>query len=88
MVDDDIPFDVKRGFVPNQAGKVIDLKGLYCSGWLKTGPIGVLASTMNDAFETAASVVEDHKKNSLNKYNSQNIDELLNKMKQKSWLYI
>ena len=33
--------------------------GLYCSGWLKRGPIGVITTTMNDAFETGKSVVDD-----------------------------
>lgn len=33
--------------------------GLYCSGWVKTGPIGVIQSTMNDAFETADTILND-----------------------------
>ena len=33
--------------------------GLYCSGWVKRGPSGVLATTMNDAFETGKLIVED-----------------------------
>ena len=33
--------------------------GLYCSGWLKTGPVGVITSTMNTAFETGKCVVSD-----------------------------
>jgi adrenodoxin-NADP+ reductase len=32
---------------------------LYCSGWAKRGPTGVIASTMNDAFETAEAIVHD-----------------------------
>ncbi|CAL8262784.1 unnamed protein product [Arctogadus glacialis] len=28
--------------------------GLYCRGWLKTGPIGVIAITMNNSFDTAS----------------------------------
>jgi len=35
--------------------------GLYCSGWVKRGPVGVIASTMTDAFETGKVVVEDLK---------------------------
>ncbi|KAK2193741.1 hypothetical protein NP493_7g06016 [Ridgeia piscesae] len=34
-------------------------KCLYCSGWLKKGPIGVITTTMNEAFETGKSVVDD-----------------------------
>jgi adrenodoxin-NADP+ reductase len=33
--------------------------GLYVSGWLKTGPVGVIASTMYSAFETADSILDD-----------------------------
>ena len=32
---------------------------LYCSGWVKRGPTGVIASTMTDAFETAEAIVAD-----------------------------
>lgn len=34
---------------------------LYCSGWVKRGPVGVIVSTMTDAFETGKSVVTDIK---------------------------
>ena len=35
--------------------------GLYCSGWVKTGPVGVILNTMENAFETAQVILEDHK---------------------------
>jgi len=35
--------------------------GLYCSGWVKNGPVGVIATTMNDAFHTGQLVVQDLK---------------------------
>ncbi len=34
--------------------------GLYCSGWVKTGPVGVIVTTMENAFETAATILEDY----------------------------
>lgn len=37
------------------------LLGLYCSGWVKTGPYGVILSTMNGSYETAEKIVEDMK---------------------------
>jgi NADPH-dependent glutamate synthase beta subunit-like oxidoreductase len=40
-------------------GTVYAYAGLYCSGWVKRGPIGVIASTMNDAFDTAKTLVDD-----------------------------
>ena len=33
--------------------------GLYCSGWVKTGPVGVILTTMNKAYETAEAIHED-----------------------------
>ena len=33
--------------------------GLYCSGWVKRGPIGTILTTMNDAFETAEAIAHD-----------------------------
>ena len=33
--------------------------GMYCSGWVKTGPVGVIVSTMNNAFETGKVILDD-----------------------------
>ncbi|KUJ06253.1 nucleotide-binding domain-containing protein [Mollisia scopiformis] len=62
-----IPFNDKSGTIPNdhlgrvvnEDGLVTPLKGMYCAGWVKRGPTGVIASTMADAFQTADSVAED-----------------------------
>lgn len=35
------------------------LPGLYCAGWVKCGPTGVIASTMADAFTTADTLLHD-----------------------------
>lgn len=35
------------------------LPGLYCAGWVKRGPTGVIASTMTDAFSTADTIAAD-----------------------------
>ena len=35
------------------------LTGMYCTGWVKNGPTGVIASTMEDAFASAESIAED-----------------------------
>ncbi|XP_040062852.2 NADPH:adrenodoxin oxidoreductase, mitochondrial [Ixodes scapularis] len=59
MVDPDIPFDAARGIIPNTEGRVESLPGVYCSGWVKTGPVGVLVATMNSSFETGQALVKD-----------------------------
>ncbi|KAL7929101.1 hypothetical protein V8C35DRAFT_316239 [Trichoderma chlorosporum] len=35
------------------------LPGVYCAGWVKRGPTGVIASTMSDAFITGDALVHD-----------------------------
>ncbi|XP_048674013.1 NADPH:adrenodoxin oxidoreductase, mitochondrial isoform X2 [Caretta caretta] len=58
-LDSSIPFDPKLGIIPNSLGRVQGAPGLYCSGWVKRGPTGVIITTMNDSFDTAQSVLED-----------------------------
>ncbi|XP_061611860.1 NADPH:adrenodoxin oxidoreductase, mitochondrial [Phyllopteryx taeniolatus] len=59
LIDPSVPFDSGKAIVPNQMGRVQQSPGLYCSGWLKTGPTGVIATTMNNSFDTARSLMED-----------------------------
>jgi len=61
-----IPFDVDQSIVPNIGGKVMDysvhgsiIPGLYVTGWLKTGPRGVIVNAMMDAYETADMILND-----------------------------
>ncbi|XP_028424127.1 NADPH:adrenodoxin oxidoreductase, mitochondrial isoform X2 [Perca flavescens] len=58
-IDPSVPFDSRKAIVPNNMGRIEQAAGLYCSGWLKTGPTGVIATTMNNSFDTARSMVED-----------------------------
>ncbi|KAL5594173.1 hypothetical protein BROUX41_001218 [Berkeleyomyces rouxiae] len=63
----DISFDYDRGVMRNDgSGRVYKhgtqnevLPGVYCSGWVKRGPVGVIASTMSDGFLTAESIADD-----------------------------
>ncbi|GAB7337228.1 hypothetical protein MBLNU457_g2603t1 [Dothideomycetes sp. NU457] len=67
-----VPFDSKMGIIPNDVyGRVIapdigpggltagHVPGMYAAGWVKRGPTGVIASTMDDAFSTADVVARD-----------------------------
>ncbi|KAH8597238.1 hypothetical protein B0O99DRAFT_651082 [Bisporella sp. PMI_857] len=65
-----IPFDSRLGIIKNDyLGRVVETKerkafkghrpSLYCAGWVKRGPTGVIASTMADAFSTANAIEED-----------------------------
>jgi len=61
---DGIPFDEKRGVIPNREGQVIDdsgqqLPGIYATGWIKRGPVGLIGHTKSDAMETISHVIND-----------------------------
>ncbi|CAM1322593.1 FDXR (predicted) [Pycnogonum litorale] len=58
-IDHGIPFDDRNCIIPNNNGRVADRPGLYCSGWISTGPVGVILNTMSNSFQTGASVSED-----------------------------
>ncbi|XP_068119302.1 NADPH:adrenodoxin oxidoreductase, mitochondrial isoform X2 [Hyperolius riggenbachi] len=60
-----VPFLQKSGTIPNSMGRVQGVPGLYCSGWVKRGPTGVIATTMTDSFDTAQSLLEDIKSGTL-----------------------
>ncbi|OQV18152.1 NADPH:adrenodoxin oxidoreductase, mitochondrial [Hypsibius exemplaris] len=66
-VDKSLPFDKSKHLIPNDQGRVESpAKGLYCSGWIKRGPVGVILTTMNDAYETVDSLLDDLKAGLIN----------------------
>ena len=59
-----IPFDDRHGVIPNHEGQVMDdsnniLPGVYATGWIKRGPVGLIGHTKSDAMETVAHLVKD-----------------------------
>ncbi len=58
-VEDGIPFDETKGIVPNVDGKVEATDGLYCAGWLATGPRGVIVDTMTAAYKVGQTITND-----------------------------
>ncbi|XP_028023212.2 NADPH:adrenodoxin oxidoreductase, mitochondrial isoform X2 [Balaenoptera acutorostrata] len=60
-IDPSVPFDPKLGVIPNMEGRVVDMPGLYCSGWVKRGPTGVITTTMTDSFVTGQILLQDLK---------------------------
>ncbi|MFK4837887.1 FAD-dependent oxidoreductase [Microbacterium sp. ZW T2_14] len=66
----DAPFDEKAGVVSNVEGRVKNtattgdddapvIPGLYATGWIKRGPVGLIGHTKSDAMETIAHLVAD-----------------------------
>ncbi|MDZ7685249.1 MAG: FAD-dependent oxidoreductase [Gammaproteobacteria bacterium] len=59
-----VPFNEDSGALYHDHGRVTDedgkvIGGLYCAGWIKRGPSGVIGTNKTDAQETVASMVED-----------------------------
>lgn len=59
----DVPFDERRGVIPNIAGRVQDgsrpMPGMYATGWIKRGPVGLIGHTKSDAKETVEQLLGD-----------------------------
>jgi ferredoxin/flavodoxin---NADP+ reductase len=62
---DGVPFDERRGVIPNDGGKVVDpqtgeqVTGQYAVGWIKRGPSGVIGTNKKDAQETVDGLLAD-----------------------------
>jgi ferredoxin--NADP+ reductase len=61
-----VPFDERRGVIPNEGGRVVDpeasgeqLPGHYAVGWIKRGPSGVIGTNKKDAGETIDNLFAD-----------------------------
>jgi ferredoxin--NADP+ reductase len=59
-----VPFDERRGVIPNELGRVLDVDGhvvpgLYTAGWIKRGPTGLVGTNKADAKETVAALLAD-----------------------------
>ncbi|MEN2740557.1 FAD-dependent oxidoreductase [Microbacterium sp. X-17] len=60
-----IPFDEVHGVIPNHEGQVLHadsnerLAGVYATGWIKRGPVGLIGHTKSDAMETIQHLVND-----------------------------
>lgn len=59
-----VPFDDASGTIPDSAGRVLDdagepIPGLYATGWIRRGPVGLIGSTKSDASEAIASMLVD-----------------------------
>jgi ferredoxin--NADP+ reductase len=66
-----IPFEERRGLIPNEGGRVLGddgahRRGEYAVGWIKRGPSGVIGTNKKDAADTVARIVEDAEHDRLN----------------------
>lgn len=63
-----VPFDDRRGVIPNEHGRVIDpdanapVTGVYVAGWIKRGPSGVIGTNKPDSTDSVTSMLADVEK--------------------------
>ncbi|WP_400158498.1 FAD-dependent oxidoreductase [Arthrobacter sp. BPSS-3] len=60
----EVDFDHSKGVIPNEGGRVLDtagspVPGIYATGWIKRGPVGLIGHTKGDALETITLLLED-----------------------------
>jgi ferredoxin--NADP+ reductase len=62
----EVPFDEKKGVVPNVNGRVVEqpgsetpVPGVYVAGWIKRGPQGIIGTNKLCATDTVAQVIAD-----------------------------
>ena len=66
-----VPFDHHSAVIPNDGGHVIDaatrdrVPGLYTTGWIKRGPVGLIGNTKSDAKETTDMLLSDYRTSKL-----------------------
>jgi ferredoxin--NADP+ reductase len=58
-----VPFDERRGVLTNQDGRIVDagepVPGLYCAGWIKRGPSGIIGTNRADSVATVKAMLAD-----------------------------
>ncbi len=69
-IDPSLAFDERKGVfrhdqglcIPSifsdTPGRISGTEDVFCAGWIKTGPVGVILNSMNDAFQTAATLLQ------------------------------
>lgn len=58
-----VSFDERAGIIPNHKGRCLSgddpVPGMYVTGWIKRGPIGIIGTNRADSVETVESIFED-----------------------------
>jgi ferredoxin--NADP+ reductase len=66
-----LPFDEVKKVITNHEGRVVDaddqgqaaeadvIPGVYTTGWIKRGPVGLIGHTKGDALETIGHILDD-----------------------------
>jgi len=58
-LSEELPFDHAKGVILQKDGRVDGLPGLFCCGWVASGPVGVIASTLQSGHDVGRNVLKD-----------------------------
>ena len=77
-----LPYDERAGTIPNDGGRVLDgdgraVPGVYCAGWIKRGPTGVIGTNKKDATESVELLLEDVRSGALPLRDGAGVEALL-----------
>ena len=65
---DGLPFDERRGVIPNERGRVEGGEREYVVGWIKRGPTGIIGTNKKDSVETVNRLLEDLENGTLRRH--------------------
>ncbi|MGH3627158.1 MAG: NADP oxidoreductase [Sciscionella sp.] len=54
-----LPYDERRGVIPNDQGRILGTTREYVAGWIKRGPTGIIGTNKKDATETVRRLIAD-----------------------------
>ena len=79
-----VPFDEARATMRNEGGRVLGddgnvVPGLFCAGWIKRGPTGIIGTNKKDATETVEHLLADARAGTLPRTDAtaEDVDALL-----------
>ncbi|MDO4760637.1 MAG: FAD-dependent oxidoreductase [Corynebacterium sp.] len=89
----DVPFDANKAVIPNDGGHVINpdtgdkVPGLYATGWIKRGPVGLIGNTKSDAKETTEMLLADWAAGELEPTDTPQLEAVIDFLKAKNIAY-
>jgi len=72
-----LPFDEATATMPNDRGRVLGVERVYCAGWIKRGPSGVIGTNKKDATESVEVLLEDAQAGKLVRSADERLEDML-----------
>ncbi|APT85536.1 FAD-dependent oxidoreductase [Corynebacterium aquilae] len=88
-----VPFDPNAAVIPNDGGHVLTepngeiVPGLYTTGWIKRGPVGLIGNTKGDAKETIEMLLADYADGKLDEPAKPEKDDVITFLEDKGLAY-